>query len=401
MKPEFSRADQERQVSAHAQEVEYALIVQRMINVVKDDPTQMRLTIYEFARARLKLDTSGIDESERERLLIALETAIQGVEQFSLRETERLPPPHAQAQIAATPPPMPVVAAEPSQSVDNYRTVTPAEVDILVPKGRYPRTEPYSFGEARSQPLASMLSRLCFGLLLFGAIGSLMYYRQRLPLLRDNLTQWTSSNVIQPAVTVAPAAPSELAMSNAKPAIVQSNEPGFPVPSDYGVYALSNDALSELYTVPERVPDKRIAVSTPVSEPSRTTLPDGKARFIVFRRDLVGSAPDRVEIRVVARVVRAISFDAKGRPNIVSISDSWNIRNVSHEFRVRPVAGNPEMLLIQSDKPDFVLPAGRYVLVLKDQGYDFTVAGKVAEPAQCLERTDAVNGSFYSECLTP
>jgi hypothetical protein len=402
MKPEFSRADQERQVSPYAQEIEYALLVQRMINVVKDDPTQMRLTVYEFARARLKLDTSGIDESERERLLIALETAIQGVEQFSLRETERLPPPHApQSQIAATPPPMPVVAAEPSQLVDNYRTVTPAEVDILVPKRRYPRAEAYSFGDARYRPLASMLSRLCFGLLLFGVIGSLVYYKQRLPLLRDNLTQWTSSNVTQPAVTVAPAAPSALASSNAKPAVVQSNEPGFPVPSDYGVYALSNEALSELYTLPERVPDKRIAVSTPVSEPSRTTLPDGKARFIVFRRDLVGNAPERMEIRVVARVARAISFDAKGRPNIAPISDSWNIRNVSHEFRVRPVAGNPEMLLIQSDKPDFALPAGRYILVLKDQGYDFTVAGKVAEPAQCLERTDAVNGSFYSECLTP
>jgi hypothetical protein len=244
-----------------------------------------------------------------------------------------------------------------------------------------------------------MQSRLCFGLLLFGIVGSLVYYRQRLPLLRDNLTQWMSST--QPAVTVAPAAPSTLATSNAKPPTVQSNEPSFPLPSDYGVYALSNEALSELHTLPERVPDKRIAVSTPVSEPSRTTLPDGKARFIVFRRDLVGNAPDRVEIRVVARVARAISFDAKGRPNIASVSDSWNIRNVSHEFRVRPVAGNPEMLLIQSDKPDFALPAGRYVLVLKDQGYDFTVAGKVAEPAQCLERTDAVNGSFYSECLTP
>jgi hypothetical protein len=401
MKPEFSRADQERQVSPYAQEIEYALIVQRMINAVTNDPLQMRMTIYEFARARLKIDTSGIDESERERLLIALETAIQGVEQFSLRETERLPSPHAQAQIEAPPPTMPVVAAEPSQSVDNYRTVAPAEVDILVPRRRYARAEPYSFGEARSRPLASMLSRLCFGLLLFGVIGGLMYYKQRLPLLRDNLTPWISSNVTQPAVTAAPAASPALAVSNTKPAIVPSNEPGFPVPSDYGVYALSNNALSELYTLPERVPDKRIAVSTPVSEPSRTTLPDGKARFIVFRRDLVGNAPDRLEIRVVARVARAISFDAKGRPNIASISDSWNIRNVSHEFRVRPVAGNPEMLLIQPDKPDFVLPAGRYVLVLKDQGYDFTVAGKVAEPAQCLERTDAVNGSFYSECLTP
>jgi hypothetical protein len=399
MKPDFPRADQERQVSPYAQEIEYALIVQRMINAVKDDPAQMRLTIYEFARARLKIDTSGIDESERERLLISLETAIQGVEQFSLRETERLPPPHAQVQIAATPPTMPVVVAEASQSVDSHRTVTPAEVDILVPNRRYPRAEPYSFGEARPRPLASMLSRLCFGLLLLGVIGSMLYYKQRLPLLRDNLTPWLSSNVTQPAV--APAAPPNLATSNAKPAVAQSNEPGFPVPSDYGVYALSNESLSELYALPERVPDKRIAVSTPVSEPSRTTLSDGKARFIVFRRDLVGNAPDRMEIRVVARVARAISFDAKGRPNIAPVSDSWNIRNVSQEFRVRPVAGNPEMLLVQSEKPDFALPAGRYVLVLKDQGYDFTVAGKVAEPAQCLERTDAVNGSFYSECLTP
>jgi hypothetical protein len=400
MKPEFPRADQERRVSAHAQEVEYALIVQRMINVVKDDPAQMRLTIYEFARARLKIDTSGIDETERQRLLIALETAIQGVEQFSLRqEPEHLPPPQAQAQIAASPSTMSVVAAEPSQLVDSGRTVIPAEVDVLVPRRRYPRAETYSFGEARSRPLSSMLARLCFGLLLFGIIGSLVYYRQRLPLLHDNLTQLTSST--QPAVTVAPAAPSAVATSSSKPAVIQSNEPGFPLPSDYGVYALSNESLSELYTLPERVPDKRIAVSTPVSEPSRTTLPDGNARFIVFRRDLVGNAPDRMEIRVVARVARAISFDSKGRPNIASVSDSWNIRNVSHEFRVRPIAGNPEMLLIQSDKPGFVLPAGRYVLVLKDQGYDFTVGGKVAEPAQCLERTDAVNGSFYSECLTP
>jgi len=44
------------------------------------------------------------------------------------------------------------------------------------------------------------------------------------------------------------------------------------------------------------------------------------------------------------------------------------------------------------------LPAGRYVLVLKEQGYDFVVAGAVTDLAQCLERTDAVNGAFYSEC---
>jgi hypothetical protein len=56
------------------------------------------------------------------------------------------------------------------------------------------------------------------------------------------------------------------------------------------------------------------------------------------------------------------------------------------------------MLMVQSENPDFVLPAGRYVLALKNQGYDFTVNGKVTDPTQCLERTDAANGTFYSDC---
>jgi hypothetical protein len=39
--------------------------------------------------------------------------------------------------------------------------------------------------------------------------------------------------------------------------------------------------------------------------------------------------------------------------------------------------------------------------VLKEQPYDFTVEGKITDTAQCLERTDAMNGSFYSECQKP
>jgi hypothetical protein len=56
------------------------------------------------------------------------------------------------------------------------------------------------------------------------------------------------------------------------------------------------------------------------------------------------------------------------------------------------------MLLVQASDPDFTLPAGRYALALKTQGYDFTVAGNITEPWQCLERTDAANGMFYSDC---
>src|SRR5882762_10874578 len=102
MKPEFPSIEQDKIVSPHAQEVEFALILSRMISTVKEDPSQLRLTIYEFARARLKSDTSWADESERERLSAALETAIQGVEQFSARrdDKERLQPPTQPAQIA-------------------------------------------------------------------------------------------------------------------------------------------------------------------------------------------------------------------------------------------------------------------------------------------------------------
>jgi hypothetical protein len=50
-----------------------------------------------------------------------------------------------------------------------------------------------------------------------------------------------------------------------------------------------------------------------------------------------------------------------------------------------------------SDLFKFAEPA-LYIVALKNQGYDFTVAAKVSGPSHCLERTDAANGSFYTDC---
>ncbi len=95
-------------VSPHGQEIEYALILARLINSVKDDPAQLRATVYEYARARLTVDTSIADEGERQRLVDALETAIKGVERFSLRqdgkERPALAPPAPTLRIALTGP---------------------------------------------------------------------------------------------------------------------------------------------------------------------------------------------------------------------------------------------------------------------------------------------------------
>jgi hypothetical protein len=382
MKPELPTIDQDRVVSPHAQEVEYALILSRMINTVKEDPSQLRLTIYEFARARLQIDTEWIEEPERSRLTAALETAIQGVEDFSVRrdEKDRLQPPAPSAQIA--------FGGSPATSMVAVHQANSSPKSVVL-KEVYWRPETERVAERQTRLLSSTLARVSIGIVLSGIVAGLTIYKYR-----SSLT----GAPIAPVVAK-PAAPSSIPdPSQQGPATASPGSLPFPLPSDYGVYALNDAKLSELYLLPEQVPDKRVAMSTPVGQPSRTTLPDGKAKFVVFRRDLAGSAPDRMEVRVVARVVRALTFDAKGKASFVPVSDAWNIRNVSYEFRVRPLPGNPEMLMVQPEDANFALPAGRYVLALRSQGYDFTVAGKVTDPSQCIERTDAANGAFYSDC---
>ena len=76
------------------------------------------------------------------------------------------------------------------------------------------------------------------------------------------------------------------------------------------------------------------------------------------------------------------------------LDDQWAIRGASYEFRVGPVSEHPEMLLIRSEKPDFLFPPGRYGLVLKGQAYDFSIAGPITESVQCLERVEAANGNL-------
>ena len=383
MEPESPGISHDGMMSPHAREIEYALNLSHMISKVREDPAQLRSVVYEFARARLLTDTSHTDETERRRLSEALETAIQGVEQFSVRreERERLQPPASALRIA--PPP--------SASTTAMRQISPSEEDVLVPRRAYIRP-PQPAVEVRSWSTISPLTLglFCIVISFFIVAAGWAYNWQQLQLM-------FGASHLPPSVAASPVTPPKNVDVSQQASATTSNSFPFPIPSDYGIYALNNAKLTELYLLPERVPDKRIAISTPVEQPSRSNLTDGKASFILFRRDLANNAPDRVEVRVVARVARALTFDAKGKPSFSQVSGLWNIRGVSYEFRVRPLPGNSEMLLVQPEK-DFVLPPGRYVLVIKDQGYDFTVAGNVTDLAHCLERTDAANGAFYSEC---
>jgi len=180
-----------------------------------------------------------------------------------------------------------------------------------------------------------------------------------------------------------------------------SSPPGLPLPDVYGVYAINNGQLYELEALPGRVPDQRVFMSTAIKTPSHTTVSDGHVAFVIYRRDIASSAPDRGQVRVIAKVMRAITFSAAGRVDTMPVGDQWTIRSNSFEFRVAPVNENAEMLVMRPANPDFVLPAGRYGLVLKGQAYDLTVDGPVTDSAQCLERVEAANGAFFSECRNP
>jgi len=175
---------------------------------------------------------------------------------------------------------------------------------------------------------------------------------------------------------------------------------GFPLPSVYGVYAVNEGKLYALDPLQLKVPDPRVAISAMFSNVSRVTLQDGKLQFIVFRRDLVSSAPTEMFVRVVARVARETKFSGAGPATTTTIDGQWAVRSQSYEFRVAPLGDSPEMIVLQPADPQLSLSPGRYALVVAGRGYDFAVDGEVTDAAQCLERAGVVGGAVYSECRT-
>jgi hypothetical protein len=375
----------------HGQEIEFALLLSRMINTVKDDPSQMRLAIYEFARARLKSDTGWADRNERRRLSAALETAIQGVEQFSARQDlMELAPPARLSSFSGIDAGLP---ADPDWDCSSASAAAQlaGRTELYVPAPE--RTAHQARARSYMRTWSGVAIVLCVVI-----IGALAYVKRETLLRAPDAKLSSRPDAALAKAPDPPLVPEPPPPVSESTVATSAGSPLPPLPTDYGVYVLNNTILTELSLVPGQVPDKRIAISTPVTQPSRTMLADGKASFVLFRRDLAANAPDRMDVRVLARVARAVTFDAKGKPNTSTISDLWSIRSVSYEYRVRPLLGHPEMLLVQPANPEFLLPAGRYVLVLKNEGYEFSVPGTVVDRSQCLERTDAANGSFYSDC---
>ena len=75
-------------------------------------------------------------------------------------------------------------------------------------------------------------------------------------------------------------------------------------------------------------------------------------------------------------------------------------QQIAYEFKGAPIDDNPEMIVLHPEDSNLVLSAGRYALAIAGRGYDFTVAGQMTDTAQCIERSNVVGGTVYSECRT-
>jgi len=369
--------------SAVSNEVQFALVISRMLDTVNNHPEHMRRVVYDLARYKLQEQFTHTDVKEMNQAMQALETAIRGVEEFSqqqsqlsapLMETpetpdaESLPP----ARLATGGKLRPNPPLHPRPQIEIERTPAPVKAKAET----MPR-----------HPLWSVMGRAAALLLCVGIIAFAFQNRERLAKVGGQL----SSRERQPAAPVA--APS---LATAPAAAVQP-QPNPPRPTDFGVYAVVDDkSLAELHLLPGRPPDIRVAMSAAFKIPQQDSLPNGHPKFIVFRRDAVNNVQERAEVRVIAKISREFSAETAGKKP--DTEDAWVIRNVAYPFRASPIADNPEMYELHSEDAGLDLPPGDYALVLKAQAYYFRIAGNVLDPRQCIERIVTTTGTFYADC---
>lgn len=369
-------------------------VLSQMIATVSQDHAQLRTLVYEFARRKLRRslyqqfeegDWAGIQDKLR-----ALESAIDKVESDCARKSVTFAPepPLTYHDLRDGPPVEWPIAQRAITLSGPNGPISPlrmgSEDDVIFAVARFGKRARANLWWKVQLCLAVLL-----GVVVFAAIGG----RSTLGLLGLSRPEVSTNN------SAAKGENQDVnILSGRKTEAAKALRPSIPLPSEYGAFALSEGRLTELTQLSMRVPDPRVAISPVISTPSQAHLPTGKLEFVIFRRDLANTAPDRVSLRVVARVARALTFDSKGKPMTTKIEDSWVVRSNSYQMRVAPVADNPEMILIRPDPPDMVLPSGRYALVLKGVAYDFTLDGPNTDNAHCLERTDALMTPVYSEC---
>jgi hypothetical protein len=381
-----------KNLPASARPLDYYSILQETITKTQNNSAQLRQLIYERARFNFKRDILFGHST------LGLADLVRHVNDFEL----------AVARIEAN-----AIGEEPRQpdQVEYEPTLTPALPEVYTPAT--PVSPIYatfdSIGDGyvlrrRRSAIYNLVGMSAIGIAVFAVIfaAGMVWSSRKAPIQVAAVSEAPKTAAAAKQENAAPANPENTALAKQEDSkeknSVQKALP-YPLPASFGIYALSNNELTELQTLPIGIPDSRVALSAEITKPSATTVSDDKPAFILFRRDLLNSAPQTLALRVVARVIRETKI-VGGKAIVTKIDDAWRIRNVSHELKVSPVPGQPEMVIARA-ADDAPLPAGRYALVLNRVGYDFTVKGEKTGPEFCLEGFEASNGSIFSQCRAP
>jgi hypothetical protein len=339
----------------------YSALASIVLTAARDKP-ELRQNIYEVARSRLRkqLDWQAQDLSpvERGRRLHELEAAIERLEADLAGSGSR----RAYSGLSRS---------------GIHNLVETATTDRRLPSDSAAKTQ---LGTAR-RPRAILAARWILPFVLAAVLG------------------FTAYETVGPMVhqsDIASQADQSISRNFDGPRATD-----FPLPSAYGIYALINSRLIELAPLPIKIPDHSNTTSGLITSASRAKLPDGNIRFVVFNRDLVREIPEKILVRIIARIVPNASENRKLPSTSEETNILWTVRNVSYDMRVAPVAANPAMIVIRPTNPNFVFPPGRYALVLKGVPYDFAVDGLITDSQQCLERTEVGNETTYTQCQHP
>jgi hypothetical protein len=159
--------------------------------------------------------------------------------------------------------------------------------------------------------------------------------------------------------------------------------------------------LINLNAAPTSPFDPRAKSVLQITKPAPTVIDEPHLAFLIYRRDMITSAPDKIPIRIAARIAKVMSFDIHGNAIVAPPpTESWLIRDHGYELRVSPMPESQEMVLARPEDPAFSFPAGRYELLLGGQPYDFVIAGEVTDPAHCVESVMTGRGPAFYECRT-
>ena len=374
-----------------AMRTQFVRILSARVQSVSDDPAQMRELVYELARIRLIEQFGHGDARHSRQTMEVFESAIREVERIFAEQSRQIVPSADPAGAGDAKPQFEQAAAAPQ-----FLTAKRAPA----PKPLRPNAALSLFNQLKRSGVFRTAIPLA-AVLLFAVVGAAVY--------------WSSARSGSTALAPPPAAPSlsapaapreaapierpqAVAAAPAAPPPAPAAEHRFPLPGTFGVFVLSDGQLQELKLLPGKVPDRRVAISAAIPTPPQTSVPNGDVKFITFRPELGADSAGPVEVRVVAKVSRTMGVDNTGKAKMTPGGDSWVIRSASFPFKIGPVEDQPKMLLIQPETEGLALSPGRYVLVVKGIGYDFSVSGQVTDPNQCVERVNAANGAFYSPC---